>query len=52
LESAARGCGRLEWAVLDWTESAANFYQKFGARPRSGWTVYRKELLSTTGPAR
>lgn len=36
-----RGCGRLEWAVLDWNESAIGFYERLGARPNSEWTVYR-----------
>ena len=36
-----RGCGRLEWAVLDWNESAIGFYRKLGATPMSDWTVYR-----------
>jgi GNAT superfamily N-acetyltransferase len=36
----ARGCDRLEWAVLDWNESALGFYRSLGARPRVGWTVY------------
>ena len=36
-----RGCGRMEWAVLDWNESAIGFYEKLGARPNSDWTVYR-----------
>src|SRR5262245_11798213 len=27
-----RGCGRLEWAVLDWNESAIEFYERMGAR--------------------
>ena len=36
-----RGCGRLEWAVLDWNESAIRFYERLGARPNSDWTVYR-----------
>jgi GNAT superfamily N-acetyltransferase len=39
----ARGCGRLEWAVLDWNESAIGFYRRLGARPASGWSVYRLE---------
>jgi GNAT superfamily N-acetyltransferase len=48
LEQLARehGCGRLEWAVLDWNRSAIDFYRRFGARPHEGWTVYRKELLA------
>ena len=36
-----RGCGRLEWSVLDWNESAIGFYKSIGASPVSGWTVYR-----------
>jgi GNAT superfamily N-acetyltransferase len=36
-----RNCGRLEWAVLDWNEPAIGFYQRIGASPVSGWTVYR-----------
>jgi GNAT superfamily N-acetyltransferase len=36
-----RGCGRLEWWVLDWNESAINFYKKLGAYPMDEWTVYR-----------
>jgi GNAT superfamily N-acetyltransferase len=39
-----RGCGRLEWAVLDWNHAAIEFYRRFGARPHEGWTVFRKEL--------
>jgi GNAT superfamily N-acetyltransferase len=41
-----RGCGRLEWAVLDWNQGAIDFYRRFGARPHEGWTIYRKELSS------
>jgi len=36
-----RGCGRLEWSVLDWNEPAIGFYRGMGASPVSGWTVYR-----------
>jgi GNAT superfamily N-acetyltransferase len=36
-----RGCGRLEWSVLDWNEPAIGFYRDIGASPVSGWTVYR-----------
>jgi len=36
-----RGCGRLEWSVLDWNEPAIEFYKKLGAVPMSDWTVYR-----------
>jgi GNAT superfamily N-acetyltransferase len=36
-----RGCGRLEWSVLDWNEPAIGFYRGLGASPVGGWTVYR-----------
>lgn len=37
----ARGCGRMEWAVLDWNEPAIRFYRSIGATPMGDWTVYR-----------
>lgn len=37
----ARGCGRLEWSVLDWNESAIGFYRSLGAVAQDEWTVYR-----------
>ncbi|HKB57684.1 MAG TPA: GNAT family N-acetyltransferase [Lacunisphaera sp.] len=42
----ARGCGRLEWAVLDWNESAKGFYRSLGAVQLDDWRVFR-----LTGPA-
>ena len=36
-----RGCGRLEWEVLDWNEPAIGFYKKLGAEPLEEWTRYR-----------
>jgi len=36
-----RGCGRMEWAVLNWNEPAIKFYQTLGARPMNEWTVFR-----------
>jgi GNAT superfamily N-acetyltransferase len=36
-----RGCGRLEWSVLDWNEPAIGFYKSLGAEPMDDWTVYR-----------
>ena len=46
-----RGCGRFEWNVLDWIESAQRFYESLGARPMSEWTTYRLtgEALTTLG---
>ena len=37
----ARGCGRFEWAVLDWNQPAIRFYEALGAKPNAEWTVYR-----------
>jgi GNAT superfamily N-acetyltransferase len=36
-----RGCGRMEWSVLDWNEPAIGFYKKLGAKPMDEWTVFR-----------
>jgi GNAT superfamily N-acetyltransferase len=35
------GCGRMEWAVLDWNERAIGFYVSLGAAPNEEWTTYR-----------
>ena len=49
-----RGCGRMEWAVLDWNQTAVRFYQKLHAEPVQGWTIFRlsseqlKELANAT----
>ena len=39
--AAQRGCGRLDWSVLNWNRRAISFYESMGARPVDGWTVYR-----------
>lgn len=36
-----RGCGRMEWSVLNWNQNAIELYQKIGAQPQDEWTVYR-----------
>lgn len=36
-----RGCGRLEWSVLNWNEQAMEFYQELGAVPMDEWTTFR-----------
>ncbi len=36
-----RGCGRLEWACLDWNKPSIDFYLSIGATPMTDWTVYR-----------
>ena len=35
------GCGRLEWACLDWNRPSIDFYLSLGAAPQSEWTTYR-----------
>lgn len=37
----ARGCGRLEWSVLDWNQPAINVYERLGARRLTDWTTCR-----------
>jgi GNAT superfamily N-acetyltransferase len=36
-----RGCGRLEWACLDWNQPSIDFYLSLGAQPLKDWTIYR-----------
>src|SRR6266699_64832 len=36
-----RGCGRMEWAVLDWNEPAIQFYRSLGAHPLDEWKIFR-----------
>ncbi|MBR2029919.1 MAG: GNAT family N-acetyltransferase [Clostridia bacterium] len=36
-----RGCGRLEWACLDWNKPSIDFYLSLQAKPMDEWTVYR-----------
>jgi len=51
----ARGCGRVEWSVLNWNQPAIDFYTSVGAQPQSEWTVYRlagESLASFANDAR
>jgi GNAT superfamily N-acetyltransferase len=41
-----RGCGRFEWAVLDWNEPSIRFYESLGARAMKEW-----QLMRVTGEA-
>ena len=41
-----RGCGRFEWAVLDWNADAIGFYEALGATVLPDWRIVR-----VTGPA-
>lgn len=36
-----RGCGRVEWAVLDWNAPSIGFYESLGARGMTEWTTFR-----------
>ncbi|HEY0527299.1 MAG TPA: GNAT family N-acetyltransferase [Gemmatimonadaceae bacterium] len=36
-----RGCGRVDWAVLNWNELAISFYKQIGAKPMDEWTTFR-----------
>jgi GNAT superfamily N-acetyltransferase len=36
-----RGCGRLEWSVLDWNAPAIAFYRSIGAPPMDDWRICR-----------
>jgi GNAT superfamily N-acetyltransferase len=40
-EAHERGCGRMEWAVLDWNRPAIEFYKRLGARQLKEWYYYR-----------
>ncbi|MDE2134370.1 MAG: GNAT family N-acetyltransferase [Alphaproteobacteria bacterium] len=46
------GCGRFEWAVLDWNRPSIAFYESLGARRVEGWQVYRLdgEALKQAAP--
>jgi GNAT superfamily N-acetyltransferase len=39
--AAARGCGRLDWTVLDWNTPAIRFYKRLGARLHREWILTR-----------
>ena len=42
-EAQARDCARIDWAVLEWNETAAGFYRSIGAAPSTGWQPWRIE---------
>ena len=54
-EAHRRGCGRMEWSVLDWNTPAIDFYKRFGATHLKEWQVYRlvrndmENILATGG---
>jgi GNAT superfamily N-acetyltransferase len=40
-EAIRRGCGRMEWSVLDWNELAQGVYRKLGAQQLEEWRLCR-----------
>ncbi|HKP77446.1 MAG TPA: GNAT family N-acetyltransferase [Longimicrobiaceae bacterium] len=53
-EAVRRGCGRMEWQVLDWNQLAIDFYEKLGAQRMREWYAYRLtagQLREIAGPA-
>ncbi|MEJ5369396.1 MAG: GNAT family N-acetyltransferase [Bryobacteraceae bacterium] len=40
-EAERRGCGRMEWVVLDWNRPALEFYERFGAVRLNEWIPMR-----------
>lgn len=44
----ARGCGRMEWSVLDWNQPAIDFYEALGAERMKAWQICRLTGASLT----
>jgi GNAT superfamily N-acetyltransferase len=42
----ARGCGRMDWTVLDWNELAQDFYDRLGATHLKEWQLYRLDAAA------
>jgi GNAT superfamily N-acetyltransferase len=40
-KAVSEGCGRFEWAVLNWNTPAIDFYKSLGAVSMDGWTIFR-----------
>ncbi len=40
-EALARGCARLDWAVLDWNTPSIGYYHALGAVAQDDWTTFR-----------
>ncbi len=36
----------LKWQVLDWNETAINFYKKYGAEFQDGWITCKKSFIT------
>jgi len=49
-----RGCGRMDWSVLDWNTPSIEFYKALGAVAMDDWTTFRltgAALEKLGGPA-
>jgi GNAT superfamily N-acetyltransferase len=46
-----RGCGRMEWSVLDWNRTAIGFYERMGAEVMEGWRICRLTLPASPRPS-
>ncbi len=42
-----RGCGRVDWQVLDWNMLARDFYEHRGAASMKEWMLYRIDLAAS-----
>ena len=51
-EAIARGCARIDWAVLDWNEAAMGFYRALGGQPQPGWHPWRLDAAAIAVLAR
>jgi GNAT superfamily N-acetyltransferase len=47
-----RGCGRVDWAVLNWNELAIDFYRRIGAKAMDEWTTFRLTGAALEGVGR
>jgi len=50
-EAQARGCARMDWAVLDWNVEAMAFYGRIGGRRQTGWQPWRLDGPALAGLA-
>lgn len=48
-EATRRGCGRVDFVVLDWNQTARDFYARLGARHLDDWCYYRLTSDRFTG---
>ncbi len=45
-EAYKQGCGRMDWAVLNWNRPSIDFYQSLGAKAQDEWTGYRLDRMA------